>query len=249
MYVPFFGNINLLQAEERAEPYKIKYNQDFLAEKAKLPVPQRFTTPEEIDRPALIKASQFSKGRDFERNFIVVNSTEEYYEELKRVVSDVPDADKARIEKAFRSATIQEYFERGELVDLKFFYSPTWDTLELLGTDTRTQFPNGEEFTHIPISLRESIIEQAINMGYDLVETTKKYYSQGLVGAFAIQCIGDKNEKLRPIDIGFRIPGSPDSGITPTAYYLYRKRMDFGRRIAMELKDAVKEGTLKKLLS
>lgn len=249
MTVPFFGNIDLLQAEERADPYKIEHNQDFLAEEANLPVPKTFKNPDEIDGPALIKASQFSKDRDFERNFIVVNSPEEYYKELDKVVSKAPDADKDRVRKAFKSATIQEYLGKESLINLNFFYSPTWDSLELLGTDSRTQFPNGEECTHIPISLRESLYEQSYQMGVDLVEAVGKHYPQGLVGPFAIQCLPDENEKLRPIDLSLRIPGSPDSGITPSAFTLYGERMDFGRRIAIELKDAVREGTLDKILS
>ena len=49
------------------------------------------------------------------------------------------------------------------------------------------QFGNGEEATHTPISLRESLLEQAIDMGYKLLETVAEYYPQGLVGPFAIQ--------------------------------------------------------------
>lgn len=248
MNVPYFGNPYLVQAEERADPYKIEYNQDFLAKKANLPVPDTFSTPEAIDRPALIKASQFSEKRDFARNFIIVNSPEEYYEKLKMVVNNAPASEKVFVESAFRSAPIQEYISGDLLINLNYFRSPTWDDLEFLGADTRRQFGNGEEATHIPISLRESLLEQVVNMGWDLVETVAKYYPQGLVGPFAIQCMGDAKEKLRPIDLSLRMPGSPDAGATPYPIYFYGERVDFGRRCAMEINDAVKEGTLEMVL-
>lgn len=249
MNVPFFGNIKLLRVEERALPYKLDKNQDFLAGKANLPIPETFTTPEEIKKPAFVKASQFSHKRDFERNFVVVSSTEEYYAKLEQVLSNTPEADRSSAEAAFRSSPIQEYIQGDLLINLNFFYSRVWNDLEFLGSDTRKQFGNGEEAIHIPISLRESLVEQAINMAYDLLEIVARYYHPGIIGPFAIQCMGDAKERLRPIDLCFRIPGSPDTGATPYTLYLHGKRVDFGRRIAMELKDAVEQGTLDKILS
>jgi 5-formaminoimidazole-4-carboxamide-1-(beta)-D-ribofuranosyl 5'-monophosphate synthetase len=246
--VPYFGNPYLVEAEERAAPYKIEHNQDFLAKKSNLPVPETFSTPEAIDRPVLIKASQFSEKRDFARDFIIVKSPEEYYEKLRMVVNNAPASDKEFVESAFRSAPIQEFVRGDLLINLNFFFSATWKDLEFLGADTRRQFGNGEEATHIPISLRESLLEQVVNMGWNLVETVAEYYPQGLVGPFAIQCMGDAKESLRPIDLSLRMPGSPDAGATPYPIYLYGERIDFGRRCAMEIKDAVQEGTLEMVL-
>jgi len=248
MDVPYFGNPYLVEAEERADPYKVEKNQDFLMEKAKLPTPLTFVGPEAIDRPVLIKASQFSEERDFARDFIVINSSEEYYKKLSTVINNAPPIEKDSIEQAFRSAPIQEYIPGDLLINLNYFRSPTWDDLEFLGADTRRQFGNGEEATHIPISLRESLLEQVTNMGWNLVETIAEYYPQGIVGPFAIQCMGDAKETLRPIDLSLRMPGSPDAGATPYPIYLYGERIDFGRRCAMELKDAVQEGTLELIL-
>lgn len=248
MKIPMFGgNPNLFRAEERALPYKLPRNQDFLAEKANLPVPPRVDNPEEINRPFMIKASQFTYVRDFERGFVVVKSPEEYQAKLDQLLANVP-IEKAYAEEVFRSAPIQEYIQGDLLIDIIFFYSGTWEDLEPLGTDTRRQFGDGEEAIHIPISLRESLWEQAIEMAYALLETAKKYHPPGIVGPFAIQCMGDAKERLRPIDLCFRIPGSPDIGITPSANCMHGIRMDCGRRIAIEVKDAVQQGTLKEIL-
>ena len=248
MNIPDFGNPYLLEAEERAEPYRIEKNQDFLMKKAKLPTPLTFAKPEAIDRPVLIKASQFLEKRDFARDFTIVNSTEEYYDKLNATINSAPADKQSLVKTKFQSAPIQEYIPGDLLINLNYFRSPTWDDLEFLGADTRRQFGNGEEATHIPISLRESLIEQVVNMGWNLVETVARYYPQGIVGPFAIQCMGDAKETLRPIDLSLRMPGSPDAGVTPYPIYLYGKRIDFGRRCAMELKDAVSEGTLEMVL-
>lgn len=249
MGVPFFGNIHLLQAEERSLPYQLQHNQDFLSEKAGLPVPERFARPRDITRPAIVKASHIGTERSFERNFIIVNSEDEYHTALHQVLEHAPIDQRDHIEEAFLSAPIQEYIGSGEVINLNFFYSQVWDDLELLGTDARTQFPSGEEATHIPISLRESLYEQAFEMGYALVDTVRRYYPRGLVGPFAIQCVGDDHEKLRPIDLSLRIPGSPDSGMTPPSMYLHGRSVAFGERIAIEIQDAVEEGKLHEILS
>lgn len=128
--------------------------------------------------------------------------------------------------------------------------APTWNDFEFLGSDTRKQFGNGEEAIHIPISLRESLIEQAINMAEDLFEVVERYFYPGIIGPFSIQCMGDAKDRLRPVDLSVnRMLGSPDIGITPYAWYLRKKRVDIGRRVAMELKDAVEQGTLDKVLT
>lgn len=250
MEVPFFGNIKLLRTEERVLPYRPKINQDFLSKEANLPVPPSVATPEEIDRPFMVKASQFSNPRDFERGFVVVNSPQEYYVRLEQVLSSVPEEKRAYVEAVFRSAPIQQYISGDLLINLNYFRSTTWKDTEFLGSDTRKQFGNGEEAIHIPISLRESLIEQAVNMADDLLEAAEKYFYPGIIGPFSIQCMGDAKERLRPVDLSVnRMLGSPDIGITPYSWYLHKKRVDIGRRVAMELKDAVKQGTLEKVLT
>lgn len=249
MPVPYFGNIEVLQAEERVEPYRVEYNQDFLAEKAGLPVPETIDSPKKIKKPVMVKASMFSKDRDFERNFIVVKNPQEYKAALKEAVSKAPYGKKKFVRKAFLSAPIQEFIPGG-LINLNFFYSPTWEDLEFLGTDTRTQFPNGEEYTHEMASLRESLYNQAVEMAEALIDTVKRYYPpKGICGPFAIQCMGDREERLRPVDQCYRIAGSPDIRYSPPSIYTHRKPMSYGERSALELKDAKDQGTLYEVLS
>jgi 5-formaminoimidazole-4-carboxamide-1-(beta)-D-ribofuranosyl 5'-monophosphate synthetase len=247
--VLLFGNRQLLRAEERTGPYKIEKNQDYLVRLANIPTPKKFTTPNEIDRPAIVKATKAIGERHFSREFPIVNSLEEYEEKCKEVVRrGKTEEERKAIEDNFRFAPIEEYI-RGEKINLNFFYSKIYDELELLGTDTRLQFPNGEELAHIPLSLRESLLEKALEMGKKMVEITKKIFPPGIIGPFALQTIADENENLLVYDVSFRIPGSPDTEITPYTKYLYGHPVSFGRRIAKEIKDAILLSRIEEVVS
>ncbi len=252
---PFLGNVEIFQAEERDPRFRLKYNQDFLLEKAGIPVPRKIDSPEEIrdGEPVMVKAAMFGSARDFARDFPVAYNTQEYYDKLEEAVNRVSDDKKEMVREAFLGAPIVEYIpEKTGPINLNFFYSPTWDDLELLGTDTRTQFLNGEERTHIPISLRESLYQQVDEMGRALLETVPKYYPGGIGLCFAIQCMGaQKEEKLLAIDTCYSRPaGSPDIYNTPPSYYTHRKPVSYGRRIAMEVRDALEQdGTIKNIVS
>ena len=61
-------------------------------------------------------------------------------------------------------------------------------------------------------------------------------------GPFALQgaFIEEDGEKFVCFDISLRMPGSPGTRFTPYSGYLFREGVSFGRRIAMEVKDAEK---------
>ena len=247
--VPLFGNRSLLRAEERTGPYKIEKNQDYLVKLANIPAPKKFSKPEEIDRTVIVKATKAIGERHFTREFPIVSSLKEYEEKCKEVVSRGKTKEERKaIEENFRAAPIEEYI-KGEKINLNFFYSKIHNELELLGTDTRLQFPNGEELAHIPLSLRESLLEKALEMGNKMVEITKKVFPPGIIGPFALQTIADENENLLVYDVSFRIPGSPDTEVTPYTKYLYGQPISFGRRIAKEIKDAIMLSRIEEVLS
>lgn len=247
--VLLFGNRMLLRAEERTGPFKIEKNQDYLIKLANILSPKKFADSSEIDRPAIIKATRAIGERHFEREFPIVKSSMEYELKCEEIVKrgSTPEEKKA-IEENFRAAPIEEYIN-GEKINLNFFYSMVHEELELLGTDTRLQFPNGEELAHIPLSLRESLLEKALEMGRKLVETVKREFPPGIIGPFALQTIADENENLLVYDVSFRIPGSPDTEVTPYTKYLYGQPISFGRRIAKEIKDAIILSKLGDILS
>ena len=247
--IPFFGNRMLLRAEERTGPYKVKKDQDYLVKEANIPTPKKFSSPEKIDRPVIIKATKALGERHFMRQFPIVKSREEYFEKLEEFESrGENEEEKEILRKNFREAPIEEYVP-GEKINLNFFYSPIHNELELLGCDTRIQFPNGEEMGHIPVSLRESLLEKAFAIGEKFVEITKKEYPPGVIGPFALQTVGDPKENLLVYDVSLRIPGSPDTESTPYTGYLFGESISFGRKIAREIKYAINNKRLEEIVT
>ena len=232
---------------------------------AGLPAPKKYTSPDQISIPVLVKATKAVGERGFARvgdgltgenlPFPRVSSPAEYENVLQVLKHEgKTDVEREAIEKNFREATIEEYLP-GKVINMNFFQSvlhqddEPYRGLELLGCDTRGQFTNGEEEYHIPLSLRESLVEKVYDMGMKFVEAVKTEHKRGIIGPFALQTIGDKNENFKVIDVSARIPGSPDTEETPYTRDFFREPISFGRRIAMEIKEAIQNERLEDIVS
>lgn len=253
--VPVFGNKHLLRAEERDAPR----NQYHLMEAAGVRSPRKFSSPDDIDRLAIVKVSEAK--RHYERAFFLARSPEEYLERSRELVISGRTTE-AQLQKA----TIEEYIV-GAHFNLNFFYSPLHNELELLGVDTRRQTnidgylrmpadaqlellkmaqPSTIEVGHMACTLRESLLEQAFDIGERFVHGVQKEYKDGIIGPFALQgaFIDDDGERFVCFDVSLRMPGSPGTRFTPYSGYLYGESVSFGRRIAMEVKLAEKENRI-----
>ncbi len=239
---PIFGNKLLLKIEERSR----HPNQYELLKKADIRFPKQFKNPRDIDRLCLVKALH-----GFERDFFLVKN----YSEYKRHTN-------------VKSAIIEE-FVAGTQVNFNFFYSVIRKRLELLGTDTRRQtsldgilrlpaaFQKGlpvkyEEAGHIAVTVLESLLEDAFAMGERFVRVSRELFPPGIIGPFALQTIitpGPPKKEIIVFDVSPRMPGSPGIANTPYSGYLYGEPISMGRRIAMEIKNAVRTHTLQKLLT
>ncbi len=250
--IPIFGNRKLLRAEERDAPK----NQYYLMEKAGVRFPREIKSPDKIDRLAIVKVSEAK--RSYERAFFLARNPEEYrqksYELLKagKITED-----------GLNKAKIEEYII-GAHFNLNFFYSPVHGELELMGVDTRRQTnldgflrmpadqqletlkiaqPTTIEVGHIACTLRESLLEQVFELGEKFVHAVEREYPPGIIGPFALQgaFLEEGKEEFVCFDVSLRIPGSPGTRFTPYSGYLFRENISFGRRIAMEIKDAEKK--------
>lgn len=254
--VPIFGNRVLVRKEERDE----EKNQYFLLKEAGIKIPKQFSDPKDIDRLVIVKAAE--EARSYERAFFLVSNYEDYLKECeKRVKNGVVD------EKAIKNAVIEEYV-LGPQLNLNFFYSPITKELELVGTDTRRQTnidgilrltateqqevlkhvrPQYIENGHVAVTIKESLLEKAYEAGENFVKAVEKHYPPGMIGPFALQGAitpGPPSEELYVFDVSMRIPGSPGTMFTPYSGYMYGKNMSVGRRLAMEIKQAVAENKL-----
>jgi 5-formaminoimidazole-4-carboxamide-1-(beta)-D-ribofuranosyl 5'-monophosphate synthetase len=254
-----FGNRFLLRAEERTE----KINQYTILEQAKISYPKSYKNPKDIDRLVIVKAQQ--KKVSFERGFFFATNYKEFKEEAQKRI------DSGLISKKGVDEAVIEEFVVGTPVNFNFFYSPLYKRLELVGTDTRRQtnldgflrLPaiqqqsvakylevTFKEMGHTAVTLPESLVEEAMEVGERFVTASKKLFPPGIIGPFALQSL------IRPVfpkleivvyDVAPRIPGSPGISATPYSSYLFGESMQMGRRIALEVKEAEKTKKLDKI--
>ncbi len=259
--VPMFGNRFLLKAEERG----VKPNQYDLLDGAKIRYPKQFKNPKNIDRLCIVKVLE--KERGFERAFFFAES----YEEYKVGVAHGLGLGKFT-EEQIKKAVIEEFIV-GVQVNFNFFYSPVNKRLELIGTDTRRQ-TNAEGFTklpsmyeeelikkigikyeeagHIAVTVLESLLEEAFAMGEQFVEASQKIMPPGVIGPFGLQTMitaGPPKKEIIVFDVSPRMPGSPGIFATPYSGYLFGQNISMGKRVAMEIKEAIEKGKLKEVLT
>jgi 5-formaminoimidazole-4-carboxamide-1-(beta)-D-ribofuranosyl 5'-monophosphate synthetase len=259
--VPLFGNRALLKAEERWE----KKNQYWLMHKAGLQMPRKFKSSADIDRLALVKASEAK--RSYERAFFFASSPEDYEKRAGVLLREGKVT-----EEGLKSAVIEE-FVVGAQFNFNFFYSPLSQEIELMGTDTRRQTnldgllrlpaaqqaevlkhisPTYIEVGHIASTVRESLLQTAFESAEKLVEAAKKEFAPGIIGPFALQCAlisEEGKEKLVTFDLSLRIPGSPGITATPYSACTHGEPVSVGRRIAMEIKDAARLNRLQEVVT
>ena len=86
--------------------------------------------------------------------------------------------------------------------------------------------------------------------GERFVEACKEEYPPGMIGLFALQGAITKDLKFYVFDVSPRVPGCPC--VEPTSPYMkykYGTEVGPGKRLAMEVKKAVKLGRLTEVLT
>ena len=103
---------------------------------------------------------------------------------------------------------------------------------------------------HRGITVRESLLEQVFELGEKLHIATAQYMTPGVIGPFSLQGAFNKDTQFYTFDVSFRVPGAPILQTTsPYTLYKYRKPLNFGERIAMEIEQAVQTNRLHECLT
>ena len=244
MKVPYYGNKAVLDWESD----RLKQRQ--WLEDAHVPVPKKFSTAEEIDVPVLVKSYGAAGGAGY---FFAKNKVE-----FKRKI------------KAFKPKDylIQEYVI-GVSAYVHYFYSPLTKTLEVLSIDRRYEtnvdslgrIPSANQeglgiepsfvvVGNSPLVLRESLLADAFEMGERTIEASRKLMKGGLWGPFCLEAIITPKQEFFVIEISCRIVAGTNLFVngSPYAALYWDKDVSTGRRIAMEIKDAIKTKSLNKIL-
>ena len=263
--VPMFGSRNMLRMEERTE------DQDYywILDKAGLPYPEAIESPEDIDCLVIVKLHHAEKI--LERGFFTCASFSEYKEKsqalLQQGVIDEASLAGARIER----------YVIGPVFNLNFFYSPLEEEmskLELLGVDWRfessldghVRLPAPQQMTmpihqqipemtvvgHNTATIRESLLEEAFALGEKFITASQEHYDPGIIGPFCLQTCIDKDMNYSIYDVAPRVGGGTNVHMSlghPYGNATWRKPMSSGRRIAMELRNAVEQNRLEEVLT
>jgi len=223
---------------------------------AGIKLPKIFKTPEEIDRPVIIKFHGARGGK----GYFLANTPKEFHERYK-AYKDV---------EGHSDYVIQEYIV-GVPVYIHYFYSRLTGELELMSFDKRyesnadsigrvaakDQVDVGIRTTYtitgnVPIVLRESLLPYVFEIGESVVKTsqTLKGAEGGLFGPFCIEGVFDPELNYFVFEISARIVAGTNlyTDGSPYTWLRYNEPMSTGRRIARDIKMAIESNQIEKVL-
>ncbi|NMX21448.1 5-formaminoimidazole-4-carboxamide-1-(beta)-D-ribofuranosyl 5'-monophosphate synthetase [ANME-1 cluster archaeon GoMg4] len=246
LFVPMFGNRAVLNWEsDRGK------EREWL-ERAELRLPVEFKDPADIDRLVMVKFPGAKGGR----GYILASDPDEFEQKHKKL--ELRDKDEF---------TIQEYVI-GTRFYPHYFYSPLTDRLELLSMDIRYESnidgisrlsyilqdrhpePSFVVTGNLPVVVRESLLPRVLEMGRKVIETSQELFSPGLIGPFCIETICTEDLEFIAFEISARIVAGTNLYIngSPYSQLLYDEPMSTGRRISREIKSALKEDSLDRVV-
>jgi 5-formaminoimidazole-4-carboxamide-1-(beta)-D-ribofuranosyl 5'-monophosphate synthetase len=249
LYVPMFGNRELLHWEAD------RIQQEEWLRKAGLRLPATFKSPEDIDRLIIAKLPGAKGGR----GYFLANSPKTFHKKFKEMVNRglLKEADLKKVH-------LQEY-ALGVNVYPSYFSSIIKDDVELLAMDRRYEsavdsigkIPASEQLEidvnptytvvgNFPIVLRESLLPEMMRMGDCVHQKAKELAPPGIIGPFCLETVITDDLKIFTFEISARIVAGTNVGIgtSPYAYLRYGADMYMGRRIAVEIKDALEQRRL-----
>lgn len=252
--VPFFGNCELLSWEASRE----KQNEWLL--RAGLKLPRVFETPEEISGLVIAKLPGARGGK----GYFLANSSKSFYKKVREMVGrgliGKEDVDKIHLQEYVLGVNAYpHYFSSIIKSDVEFFgvdkrYETAVDAIGRIPASEQLELGLSSTYTvigNIPITLRESLLPELIRMGDNVVRASREIAPPGIIGPFCLETAITDNLEIYAFEISARIVAGTNVGIgtSPYPYLKYGENMYMGRRIALEIKEAVKQGRINKILT
>ncbi len=247
---PIFGNKWILRWESDREM------KEKLMREAKLPMPGKVKSPNEINTLVIVKRQGAAGGK----GYFIASSEEEYNKKRNELISQ-------GIISKDETLYIQEY-AAGVLAYLQYFYSPLKEELEFFGADQRhesdieglARIPAEQQLKsykissfnvigNSPLVLRESLLDEVYTMGENFVDAAKRLVAPGMTGPFCIEGVYDENAQFTSFEFSARIVAGTNIYMDGSPYYslLYNEPMSMGKRIAREIKNANESNQLDKI--
>lgn len=240
MRVPYYGNRRILSWESDRN-----WQREWLG-KAGLNLPKFYDDPNNVDKLCIVKF-QGAKGG---QGYFLIKNGKEFYQKA----GDVKDF------------FIQEYVI-GVPVYIHYFYSVIRDELELMGFDRRyesdvdvmsrlpSKLQGDIEMTYtivgnFPMVIRESLLPEVFGLGQRVIEASREICKPGLYGPFCLETVVTPDLKFYVFEISARIVAGTNAFMSgsPYASLKHGKPMTTGRRIALEIREAIEQDRLEEIL-
>lgn len=246
MKVPYFGNKKVLDWEADRN-----MQNDWLTA-ANICIPRQLKLGDKIEKPVIVKSFGAAGGS----GYFVANNNTEFNKKVKSLGN--------------KKYLIQEYVI-GVPIYVHFFYSSLTKQMEMLSVDRRYETnvdalgripltnqqaieinPSFTVVGNSPLVLRESLMPDAFEMAENLVSASKKLIDdKGMFGPFCLETIVTEDQKFYVIEVSCRIVAGTNLFVdgSPYASLYYDEPMSTGRRIAREIKLAIKQKKLEQVVT
>lgn len=254
LHVPMMGNRQLLHWEANRK------SQEEWLRQAGLRLPATFQSPDDIDRLIIAKL-QGAKGG---RGYFLANSPKGFYkkaeEMIKRGLLTKQDIEKVHLQEYALGVTVYpSYFSSilnndVEMLAMDRRYESAVDSIGKIPAQEQLEIEVIPTYTvvgNFPIVLRESLLPEVMRMGENVHKKARELAPPGIIGPFCLETVITDDLKIYTFEISARIVAGTNVGIgtSPYAYLRYGENMYMGRRIAMELKQAVAQKRLSEVVA
>ena len=243
--VNYYGNKKILKWESD------RYLERQWLQNAGLKMPRLFKTPRDIDTLAIVKFM----GAEGGKGYFLAKNEKDFNKKIKPY--------------KLKKYVLQEYII-GVPLFIHYFYSSLTNEIEIMGADIRYESnvdslgrisardqialpqvdPSYVIVGNIPVVVRESFLPRLIEMGESVIKESKRLAPPGLFGPFCLETILTPEEEIFVFEISARIVAGTNPYVdgSPYTWLKYKEPMSTGRRIAREIKTAIKTNQLKKIL-
>jgi 5-formaminoimidazole-4-carboxamide-1-(beta)-D-ribofuranosyl 5'-monophosphate synthetase len=250
--VPFFGNKFILRWEADRN-----LKQKLMVE-SKLQVPREINSKSEIKDLCIVKLHGAAGGK----GYFLTSDQSGFEEGFHKLLNDDVVTNENEL-------YIQEYV-KGVPVFLHYFYSPISGEIEFMGVDRRyesdidgiSRIPSKHQLNvqmeptynvvgNIPLVLRESLLEGVYQMGENFVEASERLVPPGIPGPFCLEGVYNRDAKFITFEFSARIVAGTNLYVSGSQYsdLLFKDHMSMGRRIALEIRNALNKRKLDKVLT
>jgi 5-formaminoimidazole-4-carboxamide-1-(beta)-D-ribofuranosyl 5'-monophosphate synthetase len=254
LLVPMFGNRQLLhwEADRKAQEEWLR--------QAGLRLPATFKSPDDIDRLVIAKLPGAKGGR----GYFLANSPKAFYkkfnEMVRRGLLQKSDADRVHLQEYALGVNVYpSYFssiikDDVELLAMDRRYESAVDAIGKIPASTQLEVEVNPTYTivgNFPIVLRESLLPELMRMGDNVHNKARELAPPGIIGPFCLETVITDDLRIFTFEISARIVAGTNVGIgtSPYAYLRYGENMYMGRRIAVELKEALRLGRLNEVVA